>query len=334
MSSSAADRERLYELARAEADVRTRGRDWLQRFEPYRADLVEMISAYVDERDARGAEMAAAVWQLWWLGGHMDEGRALLAKVVDAGLETSPDVRYSLLQGLGTIAFRQGDNEAAEQNFTAALEDAETIEPRRHVNALCDLSRVALRRGDFTAVREFARRAYALAERIAGDEGSAARRVPAHMLAAAARMEGDYAEARRYYLESQRISREINSDANVAGEDHNLGYVDFHSGDIKGARQHFRRALEWVAESREMYLLPYCLADSALLALHDHDPERAATLLGAAQAIFDETGAVPDPDDRVEIDSLRAKLQGHEDAAARGRALNLDAALALALDQS
>jgi hypothetical protein len=40
---------------------------------------------------------------------------------------------------------------------------------------------------------------------------------------------------------------------------------------------------------------------------------------------------VPDPDDRVEIDNLRAKLQGHEDAVARGCALGVDAALALAL---
>ncbi len=331
MPIAAAERERLYEVARAEADVRTRDSGWLQRFEPLRADLVETISAYVDERDARGAEMAAAVWQLWWLGGHMDEGRRLLSMVVEARLETSTEVRCALLQGLGTIAFRQGDNDTAERSFSEALREAEALEPRRHVTALCDLSRVALRRGDFAAVRDFARRAYELAQSMDGDDGRAARRIPAHMLAAAARMEGDYEEARRYYLESQAISREINSDANVAGEDHNLGYVDFYSGDVDGARQHFRRALEWVAESREMYLLPYCLVDSALLALHDGDPERAATLLGAAQAIFDETGAVPDPDDRVEIDNLRAQLEGESDAAAGGRKLDVDAALALAL---
>ncbi len=128
------------------------------------------------------------------------------------------------------------------------------------------------------------------------------------------RMEGDYAQARRYYEESQNLSRELGNAANVAGEHHNLGYVDLHSGELGGARRHFRQALEWVAANRDMYLLPYCIVDSAVLALSGGELVRAATLLASAQAVFAMAGAVPDPDDRVEIDACWRELESQLDA--------------------
>jgi tetratricopeptide (TPR) repeat protein len=245
-----AKRARLYELAlKGGPHLRLASSEWLRRLEAQRMEIQDAISSYMAAGDERGAEMASAVWRLWWLGGHLDEGRILLVKVLDSGLATSPEVRADLLRGLGTIVFRQADNDEAERIFSESLAIARALDPVRHVNALCDLSRVALRRGEFASVRTYARRAYELAESVPGDEGKDARRVPAHMLAAAARMQADYAQARRYYEESQNISRELGNEANVAGEHHNLGYVDLHSGELEGARRHFRQALEWVAST-------------------------------------------------------------------------------------
>ena len=148
--------------------MRTAWDDWLPRLDAQRAELGAAIASYIEEGDARGAEMAAAVSGFWWRSGHLDEGRALLSKVVASGLATRPEVRYPLLQGLGTTLFRQGDNDAAERIFEAALADAETLEPISRVSALCDLSRVALRRGNFGSVRDHAHRAYELSETIPG----------------------------------------------------------------------------------------------------------------------------------------------------------------------
>src|SRR5213593_2502945 len=100
--------DELYELAlEAGQKLRTAPDEWLPRLEPRREELANAIVSLVDAGDQRGAEMAAAAWHLWWLGGHMDDGRALLAKVVGADLATTADVRYKLFQALGTIAFRQ-----------------------------------------------------------------------------------------------------------------------------------------------------------------------------------------------------------------------------------
>ncbi len=338
MTKRDAKRARLYELAlEAGPHLRLASSEWLRRLEAQRTEIQDAISSYVAAGDERGAEMAAAVWRLWWLGGYLDEGRILLAKLLDSGIAMSPELRADLLRGLGTIVFRQADNDEAERIFSEALAMAKALDPVRHVNALCDLSRVALRRGEFASVRTYARRAYKLAESVPGDEGKDVRRVPAHMLAATARMQADYAQARRYYEESQSISRELGNEANVAGEHHNLGYVDLHSGELEGARRHFRQALEWVASNRDMYLLPYCIVDSAVLALRDRELDRAATMLASAEAVFVMTGAVPDPDDRVEIDACRRELESRLDpdvyttAVERGRTLTVDEVIELAL---
>ena len=338
MTAVDAERARLHQLAlEARPHLRLASREWLDRLQTQRTEIEDAISSYSAADDARGAEMAAALWRLWWLSGHMDEGRELLARVLDSGAAKSPEVRADLLRGLGTIAFRQGDTDEAERVFAESLAVAQTLDPLRHVNALCDLSRIALRRGDFTGVHDYAGRAYQLAGMVPGDEAKDARRVPAHMLAAAARIEGDHAQARRYYEESQNISRELGNEANVAGEHHNLGYVDLHSSELGGARRHFRQALEWVASNRDMYLLPYCIVDSAVLALRDGELDRAATLLAGAQAIFAMTGAVPDPDDRVEIDGCRRELETRLEAdvytatVEHGRKLTVDEVLELAL---
>ena len=77
------------------------------------------------------------------------------------------------------------------------------------------------------------------------------------------------------------------------------------------------------------------MLDAGILALNDGDLERACQLVSAAQRIFDDTGAIPDPDDRVELDhavaSLRDKLSDRFDGLwAAGRALNFEDARTLA----
>jgi hypothetical protein len=60
-------------------------------------------------------------------------------------------------------------------------------------------------------------------------------------------------------------------------------------------------------------------------------------MLASAQAVFAMTGAVPDPDDRVEIDACRRELESRLDAdvystaVERGRTLTVDEVLEVAL---
>ena len=68
-------------------------------------------------------------------------------------------------------------------------------------------------------------------------------------------------------------------------------------------------------------------------ALHAHRilefAREAATLLGASDALFRSTGAVPDPDDRVEIDAALGKVKSKLGAAEFGHAWSTGTDLAL-----
>src|SRR5919108_2803947 len=118
--------------------------------------------------------------------------------------------------------------------------------PRRDIGdeqrGLIELARVALRRGDFAAVGNYAERGYAVAQGLGPD----AIRAPLHLRAAAARMEGRLDEARALYLESRAINEQLGNEGNVAGEDHNLVYVALHSGDRAEAERRFRSSSEWI----------------------------------------------------------------------------------------
>jgi len=275
---------------------------WLGRLEERHDALQGLIETLLTTDPGTAAELTAALWVFWWQRGHMVEGRAFLER---AARVESPELEQ-LLKGLGTIAFRQGDAEVAEQAFLKRLQMAQQHgDARKLADAFADLSRIALRRGNFAAVRDYAERGYAAA---IGLE-PAATRMALHMRAAAARMEGHLDEARHLYLESRELNDRLGNLANVAGEDHNLIYIALHSGDRDEAERRFRASSDWIFANDNAYLRPYSFLDAGVLAIHDGDLERAGRLVAVAQRIFEETESIPDPDDRVELDIAVARLQ-------------------------
>jgi non-specific serine/threonine protein kinase len=303
--------------------------DWLSRLEERHDDLNALVERLLATDPAAAAEACAALWPFWWQRGHMHEGRELLERAAAHHRgKTAP-----LLKGLGTIAFRQGDLGVAEQAFTERLELVEASGSQADVaNACADVARVALRRGDFVAVRRWAERGIQAANAV---DDPAAIRQPLHLRAAAARMEGRYGEAREDYLRSIELNERLGSGLMVAAENHNLVHVALHSGDRQEAERRFRAASEWIFVSDNSYMRPYAFLDAGILALGAGDAERACRLVACAQRIFEEAGSIPDPDDHVELEAavaeLRKKLGDRfEDFWAQGRALTTHDAQALA----
>ena len=306
---------------------------WLSRLDERHDDVHALVDELLASDPGAAADACAGLWPYWWMRGHMAEGRAFLERAVALdGVDRGP-----VLKGLGTIAFRQGDLAAAEQAFVERYEliglDGDRAD---RADACADLARVALRRGDFTAVRDWAERAYEAAD---GLDDPGAIRLPLHMRAAAARMEGNYGEARELYLRSIELNERLGNEVNIAGENHNLVYVELHSGNREEAERRFRTSSEWIFANENAYLRPYSFLDAGVLALHDGDEERACRLVACAQRIFEDTDSIPDPDDYVELENAVAQLKERlgsrfEDVWAEGRALGLGEAEALARGRS
>ncbi|MGB2952889.1 MAG: tetratricopeptide repeat protein, partial [Gaiellaceae bacterium] len=298
---------------------------WVSRLEEQHDALHDLAEQLLATDPQTALELAATLWQFWWLRGHMQEGRELLERAVTIDGADRPQA----LKGLGTIAFRQGDIEAAERAFLELVEREGTRSEL--ADAFADLSRIALSRGDFASVRRYAERGYSAAEGLDRE----AIRMPLHMRAAAARMEGHLDEARALYLESRELNESLGNDMNVAGEDHNLVHVALHGGDREEAERRFRASSEWIFANDNAYMRPYTFLDAGILALHDGDLERAGRLVACAQRIFEDTDSIPDPDDRVELDEAVARLEQQlgeqfDSVWAEGRALSPDEAQALA----
>ncbi len=291
------------------------------------------LNAALDDLVGRGEpepalEAQRALVDFWMRKGYLQEGRRHLERLLAAG-DPPASLRAAGLAGLGVLAFRQGDDETARQSFEESAELARSSgDDAALALALGGLSRVALRAEDPALTRELALQVLGLVT------GEAAEYSPRHMLAAAARGEGDYARAEELYGETLALSRKLGLQAAEAGELLNLGYVALHLGDGQLAIDRFRQSLEIATELDDDYLLPYCVMGAGTSALLRGDPEEAARLLAAAKAAFDRMGAAIDPGSAEEYEAAVEELGDRFEAAwAEGSRLTLAKAAERALNR-
>lgn len=203
------------------------------------------------------------------------------------------------------VAYRKGDTEYATRIAEVALQAARKAQDaKREVEAICMLARIALRIGDLDQVASFVAEARSKAR---GDPSS--ERLILHVEAVAARMRGSLAAARDLCTAGLKLSESLDDDQATIAEYRNLAYVELHAGNRERARKLFLEARRRAELLGHQELLPYIVADAAVLAMEDGDGGKAATLAGAADAALKAAGEAPDPEEVVEQGLLRARLQ-------------------------
>ena len=196
------------------------------------------------------------------------------------------------------------------------------------------MARLALRRGDTKEVRKWSEEGLAIA-RARGEKADAV--TPLHMLAAAARVDGDIGRAREIYRENLALNRELGRPDVVSVELGNLGALEVLDGNISAAVPFLRESLEIAYKRGDRYLAPYELVWLGRVALAEGNPARGATLFAAARTQFDATGLAMDPDEGPEYEKGLAAIQEALDekafsaAWATGKKMSLDEAVAFAL---
>lgn len=116
------------------------------------------------------------------------------------------------------------------------------------------------------------------------------------------RYQGDYGKAEQYYEKSLAVSREFGLKSNAINNLISLGYVALHRNDYLLAKRYFIDSFDkaWIAEGE--YRAYDFLSGLAAVAAGMNQPERAARLSGAAQAILARTENRPTPFDQNEIE--------------------------------
>jgi tetratricopeptide (TPR) repeat protein len=331
---SSADAGRLRALA-AEAgpQLATDPLPWQEKLAEQHDRLADAVRWFVDAGDpAAAVAMVADLHPYFRAVRHDTVARELTLAAVE--LPGAADVpRYAEARaGLARLVFSSG--RPAGQAYADALAAASSAgDAALEVECLTGLARVAAREERWDEVREHGLAGLRAAEHTPPGPH---RRGPVHVLAAAARMTGDYAEARARYAESIAIAESLGLVAAVPSEQHNLGYVELHSGDLDAAERLFRQAVDGARRTGAEWLLPLAVLDFGVLAVAKGRLERGMVLVVAAKAAVDRTGTAFDPDDdaeyRAAVRALAERVDGGQLAnwTRRGRGLSLADAVTLA----
>ena len=317
--------------------------------------------------------LAGNLWRYWEMEGHLAEGRGWLSRALARTDGEVSELRANALSGLGSLASQQGDLAAALTAYEGALTIQREIGKAHATAYACtNLANVCVERGDFERARDLYEEGIALIRQTPDAPGVA---FGVLNLADVAARQGDRAEARRLFDEAVAIVRSTGDPIGLAialGRD---ATFSLQVGDAAEARAKHEEALELyrrfgdgrgvartlmflgdivavegdLAEAERMYRLSIDersrLGDRAGLAaacdriarlLVLSDPERAARLLGYADAQRDAIGASLPPADAAERDQLISALQSRLGDAftglrGDGRRSSLDAVLGAAM---
>jgi tetratricopeptide (TPR) repeat protein len=328
--------EALVTLAE-EASANSRGPDAkaaLDRLESEYDDLLEALQWFVDhERTNEALGLANALYRFWITKQRFEEGALWFDRVLSApGGENR--LRGQACINAGFMPFWMGRDDRAAELFTAGLEIGRRLDDGPLISqALGGLARVALRT-DVPEGRRLAREALDVSD-AADDE--AGRSNALHLLGVGAQIAGDLTEARVWMTQRLALVRSQDNQFLIASEAGNLSMVERQLGNLEAAERLARESLEISEAIGDRFMTPFSFSGLAAIAVDRGEFERAATLVGAAEALMEAQQVAWPPDERPHYERLLAVLPEsmgspeYDRARARGHSMATSEAVALAL---
>ncbi|MBV9280836.1 MAG: tetratricopeptide repeat protein, partial [Chloroflexi bacterium] len=257
----------------------------------------------------------------------------LLAQALDVG-----DRRYAAYARmfLGLLARDQGDYERAKALYTESLATFRNVDDDfGTAMALIGLSDVARDQGQAERVIELAEEGLGLMSKV-GDTLFTG--FCLHNLASAARYRGDYERAESLFAESLALLGDPGGSRSPAAEVlSSLGLLALERGDYQRAEEAFTEGLRAAREVGAHYVLGTLLEGMAGVAIGRGLAERAARLLGAAQAVRSALGTPIWPANRglveAQVAATRSALAAdrYSDAWEEGQTMAAEEAIGFAL---
>ena len=237
------ERRVWYSRLEAEHDNLRASLSWsLSREEPLQGERSKDAVLRLANDD--GLHLGGALWQFWFMQGHLSEGRRWLDLVLaQAGASRSEAsaARAKALNGAGNLALLQSDYAGAR----ALLEDSLTLarqlgDQSRIIKALVDLGWVAWHQGDNGRVRALREESLSL-WRQSGDQDGIAYALM--NLGSVSERQGDFAGARALHEESLSLWRQLGDQKGIVLALQSLGSAAWSQGDFAGARALYEECL-------------------------------------------------------------------------------------------
>lgn len=279
--------------------------------------------------------LTIALYRFWITKQRFDEGAAWFDRAL-ASPGGDDHLRGKAVLNAGFMPFWAGDDERAAELFHQSLEMGRRLDdPPLISQALGGLARVALRT-DVAEGRRLASEALAVSEGAADEPG---RSNALHLLGVGAQIAGDLTEARDWMTKRLALVRRTGNQFLVASEAANLSMVERQLGDLAAAEALARETLEIGERIGDEFTKPFVFSGLASIATERRQFERAAILVGAAEAIMKAQHMAWPPDERPHYERLLADLpevmgsEEFEQARGRGQSMAAGEALDFALDR-
>jgi predicted ATPase len=310
---------------------------WFDRLASEIGNIRAVLEYWSSADTDLGVRLAVALRRFWLERGDLAEGSAWLEQALAACPAGDGALRVKALEGAAFLVRRQGDNgrakALAEERLVLAreLDDVDAI-----AASLYQLGLLAADEGD----HERARALYEEAVRLGRRAGQRSLALWITDLGSNARWQGDLARASALLEEALAMHREADDNAGIGYALDELALVALREGRLREARALQAESLRlWEAVGATNLIVMGALdSHAAAIAAHG-DGERAAQLLGAAEALRESMGIRPLFQEKTESPRKLAAATARErlgddafaEAVARGRALSLEQGIALAL---
>jgi predicted ATPase/Flp pilus assembly protein TadD len=287
-------------------------------------DYLESALAHADARGVGGTHARAEV--LYQLGqvlagqGDYAAGQARLALALRLFQELGDrPASASVLTRLGWLARERGDVATARRLLEESVAIFRELGDKPGIaEGLVNLGEVAVMQEDAASARSLLEEALALKREQGSAYGSG---WALNHLGHVAQIQGEYERATRLHEESLALFSQFGKPhGSVAEAWYALGETALAQGKALLATQHLTRALALLHDIESFPIgIAWCLAGLAGVAVLDEEPERAARLWGAAEAL------------RLSIGAQLGEVAFAE-AWAKGQAMTMEQAVAEALE--
>jgi len=285
-----------------------------------------------------GLRLVGSLAEFWYYEGPISEGEKWISQALSRRNEVPLSISAKVLNGAGMLAFARGDPERGKQWNRAALSIARQLQDKSSTAwSLFWLSAHATNNPDeYHEGIKFCEEALALYQELDYKPGLA---WVYNQLGELTRLVKDYKRARIYYEESLAVCRQTGNRRREAIALVNLSYAAQHQDDYRQAEKYALEGLALLNELKLKYHSTIVLSMLAGPVAAQGKARRAATLLGASEAIFESMSVSLQPADKVEIDGYVALAREQlgepefEEAWAEGRRMTSEQAIAFALEE-
>ncbi|OLC22787.1 MAG: hypothetical protein AUG06_01650 [Actinobacteria bacterium 13_1_20CM_2_65_11] len=299
-SEEIAQRHALHYLELAEQAepnlVRAGHHVWFQRLHIERGNMRRGMAWTIDSGQAALAlRYTAALWRYWRQAGEFVEGRRWSDAALAMPGTAKPSLRAKAVWAASALAFPQGDHIRMDALASEGLALAgQSEDPMDRRNLLTIKGMVAMLQGRYRDALDPFRKSVAICRQLglSWQLGTSYLNLGTALLHA-----GAADDALATLRDGLLVYRELGDEVFAAHINNTMAHVAMARNDIAGADRLGREALSAAAEQGERQGIADGLQTLAAVAGASSDPDRAATLAGAAEAIRNTIAARPGPFD-------------------------------------